>query len=445
MIPEASTLWLDVLQRLSQRTNPQSFKTWLEPTKASSLTDGQLVIEVPNPFFADWLEEHYLDSINECVEACLGRRVNISFQAADILGSRISRPQPDVQPAAHYSTAETFLQERYTFENFVVGKGNQFAHAAALAVSKAPATAYNPLFIYGGVGLGKTHLSQAIGNMVLHTRADLRVYYTAAEKFMNEMIYAIQNRSTINFKNKYRCLDLLLIDDIHFLADKESLQEEIFHTFNSLYDAGKQIVVTSDRPPREIPTLEERLISRFQWGLVVDIQPPDLETRIAILKAKTISEGVMLPDDVLFHIANNVKSNIRELEGCLIRLLAFASLTGSTVDLETAREILRDILGVQKSRITIERIQKAVADYYDLSEESLRGKRRTASVALPRQIAMYLSRDLTGLPLKEIGAKFGGKDHTTVIHACEKVRKILRTDAGLRKTIEQLTRVIQNV
>lgn len=438
MNEEAPQIWKETLGLLRERVDLQSYKTWLEPTRASSLDGNVLTVDVPNGFFVDWLEEHYSRAIRDMVNLAAGGDIVLKFHALDQHGDRQERA---VLPLIS-SVDESQLHERYTFENFVVGKGNQLAHAAALAVANSPAQAYNPLFVYGGVGLGKTHLCQAIGNRIRMKYPYLKVYYTPAEEFLNEMIFAIQNEHTVSFKEKYRRKDLLLIDDIHFLAGKEGLQEEIFHTFNSLYDAGKQIVVTSDRPPKEIPTLQERLVSRFQWGLVADIQPPDLETRIAILKKKAERDGLTLADDVFFYIANNVRSNIRELEGCLIRLFAYSSIRGSEIDLKLAKEVLTDIVGEKRERVNVELIQKAVADFFDLSREAIRGRRRTASVALARQAAMYLSREHTGLSLKEIGAHFGGKDHSTVIHACEKITELIRNDPEFEKKIEKITHTI---
>jgi chromosomal replication initiator protein len=438
MEERAQEIWQGALNLIRERVNPQSYKTWLHPTKGSSIQGDLLIIKVPNPFFADWIGEHYCTVIQESVEKIVGKPLRLSYEPTTKVGGRIKK-------ATHssFSTNENELQDRFTFDAFVVGKGNQFAHAAALAVAEAPGETYNPLFIYGGVGLGKTHLSHAIGNFVWNQHSNMKPFFTSTEKFLNEMIDAIQSRQTISFKNKYRSKDLLLIDDIHFLADKESLQEEIFHTFNALYDAGRQIVVTSDRPPKEIPTLEERLVSRFQWGLVVDIQPPDLETRIAILKDKAERDGFIIPEDVAFYIAQNVKSNIRHLEGCLIRLQAYTSLTGREMSLEIAREVLKAFVSEER-RVSVEAIQRVVADYYDLSEDSIRGKRRTAAVALPRQVAMFLSRELTGLPLKEIGNRFGGKDHSTILHACDKVRNLITNDRSTKTTVEKLIHTIQN-
>lgn len=429
--------WSKVLDRIKEKIPPQTYETWFSPTKAVRFTENTLFVEVPNPFFIDWLEEHYYKLINSIAKDVIGDKVTVSFQPNN---SNTKRTDSILKETVTYPSPVSNLRKRYTFDNYVVGKCNQFAQAASLAVAKAPAKTYNPLFIYGGVGLGKTHLMHAVGNYSHSLYRDSRVFYIPAEKFMNEMVFAIKNQETLEFKNKYRSLDMLLIDDIHFLGDKESLQEEIFHTFNALYGAQKQIVVTSDRPPREIPSLEERLISRFQWGLVVDIQPPDLETRIAILKKKSELDGINIPEDVIFYIANNIRSNIRELEGSLVRLLALSSLTNTEINLATAKEMLESILGTKKDSIKLGNILRTVADFFDVSEESLVGKRRTASVALPRQVAMYIYRELSSLSLKEIGAKFGGRDHTTVLHAYDKISKMIKEDRVFSKKIDKILR-----
>lgn len=431
------SLWEKILEKLKEKIPEQTFKTWFSPTKGLSFSEDTLFVEVPNPFFIDWLEEHYINILSDIAVSLLKRKMKISFKANT---SEAVRPEPVLKDIVAFPSPRTNLRERYTFENYVVGKCNQFAQAASLAVAKAPAKTYNPLFIYGGVGLGKTHLMHAIGNYSQSLYRDSRAFYIPAEKFMNEMIYAIKNQETLEFKNKYRSLDMLLIDDIHFLADKVSLQEEIFHTFNALYGAQKQVVVTSDKPPREIPALEERLISRFQWGLVVDIQPPDLETRIAILKKKSELDGINVPEDVIFYIANNIRTNIRELEGSLVRLLALSSLTNTEINLTTAKEMLNSIIGSRKNQINLKNILKTVADFFDVSEESLVGKRRTASVVLPRQVGMYILRELTSLSLKEIGSKFGGRDHTTVLHAYDKIGTLIKEDREFSNNIDKIIR-----
>lgn len=431
--------WKKVLEKIKERIPEQTYETWFSPTKEIKFIGNTLLVEVPNPFFIDWLEEHYQKLINDSARAILKREVIVSFKPSK---TDTVRAKSTLRESVSYPSPRTNLRERYTFDNYVVGKCNHFAQAASLAVAKAPAKTYNPLFIYGGVGLGKTHLMHAVGNYSRLLYRDSRVFYIPAEKFMNEMVYAIKNQETLEFKNKYRSLDMLLIDDIHFLADKESLQEEIFHTFNALYGAQKQIIVTSDRPPREIPSLEERLISRFQWGLIVDIQPPDLETRIAILKKKSEMDQISIPEDVIFYIANNIRTNIRELEGSLVRLIAISSLTNTEISLPTAKDTLDSIIGSRKNRIDSKKILKTIADFFDVSEESLVGKRRTASVALPRQVGMYIFRELTSLSLKEVGSKFGGRDHTTVLHAYNKISKLIKNNKEFSSKVDKIIRTL---
>jgi len=437
MKENASVIWKNILENIKTKIPEQTFSTWFSPTIGLEFTDNTIFVEVPNPFFIDWLAEHYITLLNETAALVLKKNVKISFKAYK--GAEIAE-ETVLRDVVSFPSPRTNLQKIYTFENYVVGKCNQFAQAACLAVAKAPAKTYNPLFIYGGVGLGKTHLMHAVGNYSLSLYKNSHIFYIPAEKFMNEMVYAIKNRETLEFKNKYRSLDMLLIDDIHFLGDKESLQEEIFHTFNALYGAQKQIIVTSDRPPREIPSLEERLISRFQWGLVVDIQPPDLETRIAILKKKSEMDGISVPEDVIFYIASNIRTNIRELEGSLVRLLALSSLTKTEINLSTAKEMLDSIIGSKKNTFNIKNFLRVIADYFDVSEESLVGKRRTSSVVLPRQVGMYILRELTSLSLKEIGAKFGGRDHTTVLHAYDKIEKLIHENKEFSNKIDKIIR-----
>jgi chromosomal replication initiator protein len=399
--------------------------------------DGVLWLKVPTDFVAEFIQEKYLPLIKSTMNKVLGRELDIRFLSE---GPFQSHKPPELPSKEPLWSNECNLHQRYDFDSFVVGSGNRFAHAAARAVAEAPSFVYNPLVIYGSAGLGKTHLTQAIGNYVRRVRPELRILFTPTENFMNDMISAIQNQTTISFKKTYREKDLLLIDDIHFLANKEGLQEEIFHTFNTLYDAGKQIVMTSDRPPKDIPTLQERLVSRFHWGLVVDLQPPDLETRIAILRKKCDVDGIVLPEDVIYYIASEVKSNIRELEGSLIRLLAYSSCHNVDVTLEVAREVLKDMIAVT-SNLCIDDIVTAVAAHFGLSEEAIKGPRRLASVALPRQIAMHMARRLTNSSLKEIGTHFG-RDHSTVIHACEKVEKLMQDNSQIKQTEETLARTL---
>ena len=441
-------VWSLILEESRSVINPQTFKTWLEPTEAVALSDDRLVVNVKNQFAVDYIEGQYGGVLSRIAGSLFDRDLSIDFQSdsseqPETLGTRpmsseLARPAAErLAPGAPVNQGMP-LNPRYTFETFVVGNSNQWAHAASQSVAETPAQRYNPLFIYGGVGLGKTHLMQGIGNEALASGKLERVCYLSAEQFMNQMIEALQFGKTLEFRNKYRRMDLLLIDDVQFLQGKDATQEEFFHTFNALYDAHKQIVVTSDRPPKEIPTLEERLVSRFEWGLVVDIQPPDLETRIAILQHKAARNNLQLPQDVVLFIAKNVKSNVRELEGSLIRLIAHSSLNGSDITIELAEQVLKNILTHETVRITVDRIQQEVAQEYGVSVEGLKSKKRTKTLTVPRQVAMYLCRKHTDLPLVEIGQAFGGRDHTTVIHACDKVENEIKEDRTIRVRVEQL-------
>jgi chromosomal replication initiator protein len=438
-------MWSLVLGETKKRINPQSFHTWLEPTAAVALSDDQLVVSVKNQFALDYIAGQYGGLLNDVARNLFEDKVAIAFQAeaSEEPQSLTARP---VAPSAGAREPESAmpvnlgqpLNPKYTFDTFVVGNSNQWAHAASMAVAETPAHAYNPLFIYGGVGLGKTHLMQAIGNTTLFACKLERVCYLSAETFMNQMVESLQYGKTLEFRNKYRRMDLLLIDDVQFLQGKDATQEEFFHTFNALYDAHKQIILTSDRPPKEIPTLEERLVSRFEWGLVVDIQPPDLETRIAILKHKAARNNLEVPSEVILFIAKNVKSNVRELEGSLIRLIAHSSLYGTDISIELAEKVLKNILTTEVVRVTVERIQHEVGSEFGVSIEGMKSRKRTKSLTVPRQVAMYLCRQLTDLPLVEIGQAFGGRDHTTVIHACDKVEGEIQHDRTMRLRVEQL-------
>jgi chromosomal replication initiator protein len=433
-------IWSMILEESKKVLPPQTFQTWLEPTRALTLAADTLLVEAENQFAADYIEGQYSDMLNGIAGEIFDADLSIAFTRGPADATSAEAAQvPATAPAPNGSAnLGSPLNSRYVFENFVVGKSNQFANAASKAVAENPAKTYNPLFIYGGVGLGKTHLMQAVGNHILRERKLDRVCYLSSENFMNEMISSIQRNDTISFRNKYRRMDLLLIDDVQFLANKESTQEEFFHTFNALYDAHRQIVLTSDRPPKEIPTLEERLISRFGWGLVTDIQPPDLETRIAILQNKAERDALVVPEDVLLFIAEHIKSNVRELEGSLIRLLAHSSLTGSEISVELAEQVLSNILSHEVKRVTIDRIQREVGQEFGVSLEGLKSKKRTKALTEPRQLAMFLCRRLTDLPLVEIGQAFGGRDHTTVIHACDKVEADMTRDRVFRLRVEKL-------
>jgi chromosomal replication initiator protein len=450
MSSEPQSIWSDVLGYLSKRIKKQSFYTWLRPTVAMSHDNGTLKVGVPNRFVADWIKEHYLSLINEALAHVAQKPISCEFA---INSSSLS--QYDIFPAippeaagvintimkpeSKDFTGNSFLNKKYNFESFVVGDSNQFAQAASLAVAEAPGrTQYNPLFIYGGVGLGKTHLIQAIGNYCIESEPNSKVVYVTSEKFTNDFINSITDHTVNNFTSMYRSCDVLLIDDIQFFTGKESTQEQFFHTFNTLYQNGRQLVLTADRPPNEIKGLEERLLSRFSWGLVVDIQPPNLETRIAILKKKCEFDEISVPMDVITFIAESVKSNIRELEGCVIRLCAFASLKNKEMTVDLAQHVLKDVIKTDRKPLTIEQIQKKVAEIFSLSDEMLRAKKKTQELVQARQIAMYLSRVLTSASLKTIGAKFGGRDHSTVIHSYNHVLNKMKKDVNFKLQIDSI-------
>ncbi|HTL47970.1 MAG TPA: chromosomal replication initiator protein DnaA [Verrucomicrobiae bacterium] len=436
--------WEKIFLLLSRELSDQSRKAWFEPIQCLALTDTEIVLGVPNEYFGGWIRDKYQAILQNGVKEVLGGPREISFavvaEEKPVPDARVPE-SPRVEPSAAQgptTVQEAALNRRYTFDDFVVGPGNRFAHAASVAVSEAPAKNYNPLFIHGPVGLGKTHLMQSIAHEMKRRYPHFRVLYISSEKFTNQLITAIQTRSTQQFRAKYRTLDLLLIDDIHFIAEKEATQEEFFHTFNTLYDAHKQIVVSSDRSPREIPGLEERLISRFGWGLVTDIQPPDFETRVAILKKKMEKETVYVPDEVCFFIASQFKSNVRELEGALIRVVAYCALTNKPISLELTKEILHHSMQEEEKKISMEKVQRLVSEYFHIKVSDLRSKRRTKSVAEPRQIAMYLIRTLTTHSFPEIGEYFGGRDHTTVLHAYNKVSKDILTDTKKMRMLEEI-------
>lgn len=441
---DLAEIWPRVLSIIKNKINEQAFNSWFSSIRLSPSQGDCLILDVPDKFFRDWLVDHYQNLINASLEEASGRKIKVEFKVnSNVL--EIEKPVDKEQKNIVPATSDLGLNTKYTFENFVVGPSNLLTHTYCLAVAQSPAKAYNPLFIYGGVGLGKTHLMQAIGHYLAQKNKDARICYVSSETFTNQLIGAIQNRSTASFRQKYRNnVDILLMDDIQFLAGKESTQEEFFHTFNSLHDAHKQIVISSDKPPKEIPHLEERLVSRFVWGLVTDIQPPDLETRVAILKKKAERETVKVPDEAIFFLADKIKSNIRELEGALIRVVAFASLTNKKLSKELVQEILKDLFLEDKNKITVDSIQKKVAEYFDVRLADMKSKNRGQTVVYPRQIAMYLSRELTQFSLPEIGDFFGGRDHTTVIHACEKINAKIKEDPGLKKLVEKLTEVIKN-
>ncbi len=442
----AADLWVRCLETIREETESQSFRTWFEPTRGVEVTDDSLKIEVPNRFFADWLDEHYTGLIRRAIRDHAGEELSPDFQVAHRRPDQyepVSTRRVEPPPLTIAAADECQLNPRYTFSTFIVGASNRFAQAASMAVAEAPAETYNPYFIHGGVGLGKTHLMQAIGNYVREHRPGLSVYYVSSETFMNELITSIQRGTTLEFRDKYRSKDILLIDDVQFLAGKESTQEEFFHTFNALYLAHKQIVLTSDRPPKQISTLEERLVSRFESGLVTDIQPPDLETRIAILHEKAELDGISIPNDVIHLVANSVTSNIRELEGSLVRLLAFSSLTGSEITVDLAREVLSEFLGKPRGPVSVARIQQAVAETYGVPVERMKARGRASQIAHARQVAMYLARELTHLSLAQIGEHFGGRDHTTVLHAHRKITGEAEAGGQVQRDLESLRRVLR--
>ncbi len=443
-------VWARILERARSEVNEQTFRTWFLQTRFVQLDGDTLVLEGPNPFFVDWLTEHHLDLLERCARGELGPAVQVLVRVdpdpatparaeTPEGGTAADNPLRTTPPAARVHR-DIGLNPRYTFGNFVVGANNHLAAAACMAVADQPAHAYNPLFLYGGVGLGKTHLMQAIGHRVLETQPEAIVHYVSAENFMNELIQSIRSGKNIEFKNRYRNVDLLLIDDIQFLAGKETTQQEFFHTFNALYDANKQIVVTSDRPPQEISALEERLRSRFQWGLITDLQSPNFEERMAILEKKVEKEDIPIPEDVLVLVAERVSSNIRELEGALVRLLAFASLTNSEINVTMAQEVLKAFLQQNRPRqeFTIADITRAVSEYYGISLDLLRSKLRTKQVAHARQMAMYICREQTRASLNQIGMRFGSRDHTTVHHAWRRISGLVQTDEEVQQEYETL-------
>jgi chromosomal replication initiator protein len=437
----ASNIWDQVLTRIETKVNRHSFYTWFKPTSFVADQDGSIRVRVPNALFRDWLTKHYSAVIEEALGEVQRPGVPIAFVTDDVLTAIVPEPlapsEPELDEIAPDDEAG-ILSPRYSFDTFIVGPSNQFAHAACRAVAEAPSRSYNPLFIYGGVGLGKTHLMHAIGHYVATHVTNLKLTYISSERFMNEMINAVRYDRILDFRERYRSVDVLLVDDVQFLAGKEGTQTEFFHTFNALYDSQKQIVISSDCPPHEIPQLEERLRSRFEWGLIADIQSPDLETKTAILKRKAETEGVFLPDNVAIYIAGKIKSNIRELEGSLIRLIAYASLTRSEITLPLAQDVLRNVLQNDERAVTIEIVQKAVADHYSLKVAELKSKNNSKSVAMPRQIAMYLCKALTSASLPEIGKSFGGKHHSTVIHSIRKVEDLRQRNGDFNTVINTL-------
>ncbi|NQT32116.1 MAG: chromosomal replication initiator protein DnaA [Candidatus Omnitrophica bacterium] len=466
--------WEKALSILKSEVNEQIFSAWFMPIEQASIDDKSIALAVPNKFFENWIREKYISLIKTAVQQASGKALSVNFLISETApeeaetANASSEPKkkkrsenaPHVPPEEKsvgwlqsvFSGSRQFPESRYqaiglnpnyTFDNFVVGNSNRFAHAAALAVCERPAKVYNPLFLYGGVGLGKTHLMQAMGQEIAKTYQKAKMLYITSEEFTNQLISSIRKKNTQKFRSMYRNVDILLIDDIQFIAGKEATQEEFFHTFNALYDSHKQIVLCSDRSPQEIPDLEERLISRFAWGLIADFQAPDFETRIAILGKKSENESVKVSKEVLYFLAENVKTNIRELEGALIRVVAFSKLTGQEMTVALAKEVLKGMISAHDKKITIEHIQKVVADFFDIKESDMKTKKRTRAVAYPRQVAMYISRDMTDHSLPDLGSFFGGRDHTTVMHACDKITKELEESENTRSMLEKLVSLVK--
>jgi chromosomal replication initiator protein len=440
----AESLWSEVASRLRGALNETTYRTWFDHVEGLELSDDEFVLAVPNDFTRDWIEGHFIGLISAGVGDATGRERRIQLAVTEVEGAE--RPE-SVETQRREPAGGQNMNPKYTFDSFVIGSSNRFAHAAALAVAEAPAQAYNPLFIYGGTGLGKTHLLQAVAQYVSEHQSELSVRYVTSETFMNDFINALRDKRIEGFKQRYRAYDLLLIDDIQFFENKERIQEEFFHTFNTIYEAGGQIAISSDRPPRDISTLEERLRSRFEWGLITDIQPPDLETRIAILRKKVKTDHIHISDPkVLEFVAGRISSNIRELEGALTRVVAFSSLTGRPMTEDLAQDVLKDVFPQgEVQQVTIERIQELVSDRFGLSLDELCSDKRSQNIVYPRQVAMYLSRELTDSSLPKIGKQFGGRDHTTVIHATSKISRMIREDRDVYNLVQELTKRIKQV
>ena len=437
----AEGLWSEVASRLRGALNDTTYRTWFNHVKGLELNDDEFVLAVPNDFTRDWIEGHFIGLISAAVGDATGRERRIQLAVAEPEGGE----RNEVVEVQSRESAGVGWNPKYTFDSFVIGSSNRFAHAAALAVAEAPAQAYNPLFIYGGTGLGKTHLLQAVAQYVSEHQSELSVRYVTSETFMNDFINALRDKRIEGFKQRYRAYDVLLIDDVQFFEHKERIQEEFFHTFNTIYEAGGQIAISSDRPPRDISTLEERLRSRFEWGLITDIQPPDLETRIAILRKKVKTDDIHISDPkVLEFVAGRISSNIRELEGALTRVVAFSSLTGRPMTDELAQDVLKDVFPQgEAAEVSIKRIQDLVAERFNMSLEELCGDKRSQNIVYPRQVAMYLSRELTDSSLPKIGKQFGGRDHTTVIHATSKIARMIREDRDVYNLVQELTKRIK--
>jgi len=444
---DLSSIWEQAKLLLKNKLGETVVQTWILPLKPKQITVGHIILTAPDSFFSDWVVKNYKIILEETLSQVIEEPVILTLEIAPADNSpavaKVNENERIITKPLNGPGMPLNLNPRYTFDHFIPGPSNRHALAYSLAVADAPGKNYNPLFIYGGIGLGKTHLMQAICHHIKNILGNLKICYMPSERFTNELIDAIQHKTTPVFRQKYRGIDVLVLDDIHFIAGKESTQEEFFHTFNTLYDLHKQIIISSDRPPKEIENLQERLVSRFSWGLTTDVQPPDLETRVAILKKKIEREPVQVPDDVIFFIAQLIKTNIRELEGALIRIIAYSLLEEKTITLELAKEVLKDLLKEPKKLITVDFIQRCVAEEFGISLVDLKLKRRNKTIVVPRQIAMFLSRDLTDLSFPEIGVCFGGKDHTTVLHSYNKIKEQLTTNGLLKDRLQRIIQIIQ--
>jgi len=444
-------IWFEAVSKISQDIGLQNVKTWIEPLIYKKYQDNSLFLEAPNKFIKDWFQDNYRKKLERKLNELTDKQIKIEIEINKnkqkikenielIINKKENKEEIkniNIDKKTN-NTDNTNINNRYTFDTFVSGSSNQFAHAAAMAVANNPATTYNPLFIYGGVGLGKTHIIHSIGNEIIKKSKNLKVTYYSSEKFTNELINSLRHGKMEEFRNKFRSIDVLLIDDIQFIAGKKSTQEEFFHTFNALYESHKQIVVTSDKFPKEIPDLEERLRSRFEWGLIADIQEPDTETKQAILKMKSEINNIDVPEDVIFFLASSITSNVRELEGYLIRIGAYSSLTSTPINIDMAKDVLKNIITENNKEITVDRIQKTIAEYYQIKTSDIKSQKRLKNIVLPRQIAMYISRNMTNLSYPEIGDRFGGKDHSTIIHAIKKIEEKMTKDMSLKMTVDKL-------
>lgn len=438
-------IWSKSLSKIEGKVGNSVFDLWFKPIKISSLKDQIVTMEIPNRFFKEWIEDSYPNLIKDSLETVVGYPVTLKYKVEEKQDSTQKKIISQLEnKRIKLANKGIYLNPKYTFENFITGNSNQFAHAAALAVAESPGKTYNPLFIYGGVGLGKTHLMHAIGNKVMNGKHEFSVLYVSSEQFTNEVVSAIRHEKMSDLKDKYRSLDLLLLDDVQFIANKTATQEEFFYTFNALYEKQKQIVISCDRPPKEISDVTDRLRSRFNMGLIADIQPPDIETKIAIIYNKAEIMGKKIPEDVIYYLASKIKSNIRELEGSLIRIAAQSSLTGEEINIETTKKVLKDIIQDDERPITIESIQKVVCDFYNIKLSDIKARKRTKDIALPRQVAMYISKQITDSSLNDIGKSFGGKDHATVIYACKQIEERRSKDDTFNRMIENLLQKIKH-